>query len=268
LFSQIEIIKPDAVFLGGDLLPSGLFSLTAKESVPANFTVDVIQKGFLELKQKLKNEYPRVFIILGNDDGAQDEQFFIDAETLGIWEYVHFRKTNFDRFTVFGYSFIPPTPFMLKDWEKYDVSRFTDPGCVSPEEGFHSKPFQKHEVFYSTIEKDLKSLAGEDNLFDSIFLFHSPPYQTNLDRAALDGKYFEHVPLDVNVGSIAIRRFIEKKQPLITLHGHVHESAHLTGNWKDKIGNTFCFSAAHDGTELSMILFDIENPQAAERRLI
>jgi len=32
---------------------------------------------------------------------------------------------------------VPPTPFLLKDWEKYDVSAYVDPGCVSPEEGYH-----------------------------------------------------------------------------------------------------------------------------------
>ncbi len=43
----------------------------------------------------------------------------------------------------------------------------------------------------------------------------------------------DHVPLDVHVGSIAIRRFIEARQPLAALHGHVHESARLTGAWRE-----------------------------------
>lgn len=40
-----------------------------------------------------------------------------------------------------------------------------------------------------------------------------------------------YAPMDVHVGSIALRRFIEARQPLLTLHGHVHESARLTGSW-------------------------------------
>jgi len=35
------------------------------------------------------------------------------------------------------------------------------------------------------------------------------------------------------VGSIAVRRFIEERQPLLTLHGHIHESARLTGDWRE-----------------------------------
>ena len=104
--------------------------------------------------------------------------------------------------------------------------------------------------------------------YNSIFLFHSPPYQTNLDRAALDGKMFDHVPLDVNVGSIAIRRFIENKQPLLTLHGHIHESSEITGFWSDKIGNTVLFSAAYNKPELAVVKFNPEDLGRAERIII
>jgi Icc-related predicted phosphoesterase len=78
----------------------------------------------------------------------------------------------------------------------------------------------------------------------------------------------DHAPLDVHVGSIAIRRFIEARQPLVTLHGHVHESARLTGSWQEKIGRTFCFSAAHDGPELAVVFFDPQDPSRAIRRLL
>jgi Icc-related predicted phosphoesterase len=77
----------------------------------------------------------------------------------------------------------------------------------------------------------------------------------------------DHAPLDVHVGSIAIRRFIEARQPRATLHGHVHESARLTGAWQERIGRTVCLSAAHDGPELALVRFDLENPAAARREL-
>jgi Icc-related predicted phosphoesterase len=78
----------------------------------------------------------------------------------------------------------------------------------------------------------------------------------------------EHVPLNVHVGSIAVRRFIEERQPLVTLHGHVHESARLTGSWRDRIGRTHLFSAAHDGPELALVRFDLEDPASATRELL
>jgi uncharacterized protein len=84
----------------------------------------------------------------------------------------------------------------------------------------------------------------------------------------LDGISVDHVPLDPHIGSIAIRRFIEERQPLITLHGHVHESSRLMGEWKQQIGRTWAYSAAHDGDELALVQFDPGSPGAATRELI
>lgn len=268
LFSRILSEEPEAVFLGGDLLPSGLYALTSNETVINNFVKDFLMAEFLKLKKNMGNKYPHVFLILGNDDSKINEKDFIDGQQSGVWEYIHNKKIKFEDFDIYGYSYVPPTPFQLKDWEKYDVSRFTDPGCVSPEEGWHSVNVPKHELRYSTIEKDLKTLVGNNNLANTIFLFHTPPYKTNLDRAALDGKMVDHVPLDIHVGSIAVKRFIKKNQPTITLHGHVHESARLTGSWKDQIGDTHLFTAAHGGPELALVRFNKYHPEESTRELI
>jgi hypothetical protein len=171
-------------------------------------------------------------------------------------------------YAVYGYACVPPTPFALKDWERYDVSRFVDPGCVAPDEGRFSVAVAEEEKGFPTIREDLEKLAGAEPLAQAIFLFHSPPYGTRLDRAALDGRQFDAAPLDVHVGSIAIRRFIEERQPLVTLHGHVHEAARLTGSWQETIGRTRCFSAAHDGAELAVVGFDPREPGGAVRRLL
>ena len=78
----------------------------------------------------------------------------------------------------------------------------------------------------------------------------------------------DHVPLDVHVGSIAVKKFILKRQPLITLHGHVHESARITGTWIERLGKTTAISAAHDGQELALVKFNPDDPQAAVRDLL
>ncbi len=268
LFEQIRLQKPKAIFIGGDILPSALFVASANSEIHQDFINGFMVPELEKIKSELKEQYPQIFVILGNDDGKFEEPAMLDAASRGFWEYIHDRKVSFEDFDVYGYSYIPPTPFKLKDWEKYDVSRFVDPGCVSPEDGLHSRPVSANELRYSTIQKDLEELAGKDDLSKAIFLFHSPPYKSKLDRAALDGKMIDYAPLDVHVGSIAIQRFILKRQPLITLHGHVHESARITGSWQEEIGQTQAFSAAHDGPELSLVIFDPENPQQAERLLL
>ena len=268
LFRAIDSDRPGAVFLAGDLLPSGLGMACTPHHSGAEFISEVLREGFLRLRERLGNEYPMVFVILGNDDPRIEESAMTADGTAGLWQYVHDQRTSLGEHRVYGYASVPPTPFQLKDWERYDVSRYVDPGCVSPEEGTRTVSLPESEARYATIKEDLDRLIGSDPVQEAVFLFHSPPYQSKLDRAALDGKMIDHAPLDVHVGSIAIRRMIEQRQPLLTLHGHIHESARLTGSWRDRIGRTHMFSAAHDGPELALVRFDLDDLAAATRDLI
>lgn len=263
LFAAILENPPAAVFLGGDLLPHGLHQIDH-----ADFLNDVLASGFRNLREQLGANYPRVFLILGNDDPRIEEEVIKEMAAQGLWEYVHDRKVQLGSHSIYGYNYVPPTPFLLKDWERYDISRYIDPGCVSPEEGIRTVLIPIREMKYATIQKDLNRLAGDDDVAQAVFLIHSPPYQTKLDRMALDGQMVDHAPLDVHVGSIAVRRFIEERQPLLTLHGHIHESARLTGDWRERLGRTFMFSAAHDGPELALVRFDLESLEEATRELI
>jgi Icc-related predicted phosphoesterase len=268
LFDAIANEQPEGVFLGGDLLPSGLSSKPVNHGEGEDFISDFFIPELRQCKEALGDNYPRVFLILGNDDFRSEEPKFLGSGTVGIFEYMHYRRADFDKHIVYGYSHVPPSPFQLKDWERYDVSRYVDPGCVSPERGSRTVPLSESRARYSTIKNDLEKLIGNENLGKGILLFHAPPYKTKLDRAALDGKMIDYVPLDVHVGSIAVKRFIKARQPLVTLHGHIHESAGITGSWREKIGRTHMFSAAHDGSQLALVRFDLENLDAATRELI
>jgi Icc-related predicted phosphoesterase len=267
LFAAIDAERPAAVFLGGDLLPSG-FGLASAEEGFDDFLRDFLRPSFERLRGTCGRDYPAVFLILGNDDPRVEEAAVLEGASAGLWHYAHQRRIEWNDRFVYGYSCVPPTPFRLKDWERYDVSRYVDPGTMSPEEGWHTVPVDEHEIRYATILGDLQMLTGDDDLGRAIFLFHCPPYDTALDRAALDGQSIDHVPLDVHVGSIAIRRLLEAREPAVSLHGHVHESARLTGRWRDRLGATHALSAAHDGPELALVRFDPDEPEAATRTLI
>jgi Icc-related predicted phosphoesterase len=79
-----------------------------------------------------------------------------------------------------------------------------------------------------------------------IFSFHAPPFRTKLDvaptldknlrmQSGLGGSPFQ------NVGSTAVRAIIEKYPPLVSVHGHIHESP-----GRDNIGKTCCFNAGSE----------------------
>ncbi|MFO7792928.1 MAG: metallophosphoesterase [Candidatus Saliniplasma sp.] len=255
--------EPDALFLGGDLLPG----FTRDKSKVKKFLSEYLIRPLQNIREGLKKEI-RCFVIMGNDDPRIFEDIFEGWDEDDVIDYVNLRCVEFGTFNVCGYSFVPPTPFQLKDWEKYDVSRFTDVGAVSPEEGTRTFEIDEREMKYDTIKKDLERLKDKSPPDKTIYLFHAPPYETDLDRADLDGKEVDHAPLDVHVGSIAIKNFIQDEQPFLTLHGHVHETVDLTSSWECKIRNSVCFSGVTSGTGLAVVIFDTEDLKEASREIL
>ena len=251
LFERIRAERPAVVLMAGDLLPLG----------EAGFVGRILAAGCRELRRGLAAACPRLMLIPGNDDPRSCESALEEGQREGLWHYLHGRSLQVGEHRFYGYACVPPTPFLLKDWERYDVSRQLEPGCVSPEEGWRSVPGNHQDAAAATIRDDLERLAGEDETGRAVFLFHAPPYGGLLDLADLAGRKVEHAPLDPHVGSLAVRRFIEARQPLVTLHGHVHESSRLSGAWRERLGQTHCFSAAWDGPELALVRFTLEEPQ-------
>jgi len=68
------------------------------------------------------------------------------------------------------------------------------------------------------------------NMKNCIFNFHCPPYDTSLDKGPELDENMTPIPdmgggiKMVPVGSKAVRNAIDKYQPLLGLHGHIHES--------------------------------------------
>jgi len=94
------------------------------------------------------------------------------------------------------------------------------------------------------LEQMIERVASQvKNPSQAIFNLHVPPYDTNLDIAPeLDENLTPRLSLGggfkmVPVGSKAVRSAIEKYQPLLGLHGHIHES-----RFAQKIGKTLCIN--------------------------
>ncbi len=261
LCGYIRLHLPEAVFIAGDILPN--YYVTD----PEVYIKDFLKPLFTDLKEELNQNYPDIYLIPGNDDAAVSCEYFELLEVKELLYFVNNEIISKKDYSVIGYPYIPPTPFLLKDWEKYDVSRYLPRNTVSPEEGLRTINIPANLQRYSTIIDDLNILSEEiEDFKKTICLFHSPPYETNLDK--IYGKNIHGQIEIMSVGSIAIRRFIEKHQPLITLHGHIHESSEISGNWQDKIGETYCFNTAYNGSELAVIQFDTDDLENSKRILI
>ena len=76
----------------------------------------------------------------------------------------------------------------------------------------------------------------------AVYNLHVPPIDTELDKAPAVSPEFSYVREGLGVrmihaGSAAVRRSIEAHQPLLGLHGHIHESRGFV-----KIGRTLCLN--------------------------
>lgn len=96
------------------------------------------------------------------------------------------------------------------------------------------------------------------NVKSAIFNFHAPPYQTKLDEAPLLDEELNPIiqggsVVMVPVGSKAVRKMIEKYQPFLGLHGHIHEAS---GSMK--IGRTHCVNPGSEYAEGIIRAFLIE----------
>jgi uncharacterized protein len=92
----------------------------------------------------------------------------------------------------------------------------------------------------------------------TIFSLHCPPYGTGLDDAPeltedLRMKHAGHAP--VPAGSKAVREAIERYQPVVSLHGHIHEAR---GN--ARVGKTLCINpgSSYEQGELLGALVDLD----------
>lgn len=95
-----------------------------------------------------------------------------------------------------------------------------------------------------SIEQDLATIPiGRPPL---ILVAHTPPYGV----------------LDVDTqgqhaGSAAVYDWIVQRQPLLTLHGHIHEAPEHTGQWTARIGATICVNPGPTtATDLRVVVID------------
>jgi uncharacterized protein len=88
--------------------------------------------------------------------------------------------------------------------------------------------------------------AGLANPAGALFNVHVPPYDSRLDTAPLLGQDLKvrtsmGGEVTAPVGSTAVRDAIERHQPLVSLHGHIHESGGTA-----RLGRTLAVNAGSE----------------------
>lgn len=92
----------------------------------------------------------------------------------------------------------------------------------------------------------------------TVWMVHTPPYNTCLDVLASGS----------HVGSVALTKQIGRTLPLLTLHGHIHETVDITGKFLETIGSSPCYAAGnkHKALSVAYILVSTAEPHAGVRK--
>jgi len=268
-FAKAYNDKVNAVIIGGDIAPKDPKHRTIKDQRL------FLEKQFVPLikkfgeKNKKRNHSCLTYLMMGNDDFKSNQAILKKYEKQVGFRVIHNRCMKLhEDFKIIGYSYVPLTPFINKDWEKLDLVNedehkkrkgFVVKGRKSKENYFIKVRFDlKNRT--NTIEKDLRKLLAASRPEKTIMVIHTPPYNTSLD---FNGKK-EHV------GSAAVRKIIEEKQPYVTLHGHIHETVNISGKFMELINKTICMSSGNDysGESLAVVKFNLYNPISAIREVI
>jgi hypothetical protein len=164
--------------------------------------------------ERLANTSYKVYMAPGNDDHMEVDDVIADSSVIvncnnrnvlvGDHEMVTFAWTN-------------PTP-----WD-------------TPRE----KPDEQLEPMLEEL------IAKVENKSRAIFNFHAPPYGFALDLAPeLTADLVQAADRKIHVGSRAVANMIKKYQPLMGLHGHIHESRGV-----QKVGKTTIINPGSEYSE-------------------
>ncbi len=262
LFEQVRSSSAEIIAFGGDLLPTLRGSGRYEEMV-------LEQRSFIGLfllpffrKCLIATVAKHVLVIPGNFDMAYPELFAEPVEGMINLDRTKFPVEGYDWI---GYPFVPPTPFRPKDYEKMDDPDTPwppqkNPSYIRSTDPTHPlTPIDPHLYLRQrgTVREDLNRLARPANFRRAIYMMHSPPYDTKLD--VIEGGQ--------SVGSRSIRAFIEERQPLLTLHGHIHESPEKSGHYSEWLGRTLSvnpgqpFGTGGEFIRLHAVTFEMERPQ-------
>ncbi|HYM97545.1 MAG TPA: hypothetical protein VET26_09595 [Candidatus Sulfotelmatobacter sp.] len=146
--------------------------------------------------EKLRGTGIRCFVCPGNDDEMEVDDVIRRAETVELGEG---RVVEIEGYQMISTGWSNPTPW--KTHREESEERLLD---------------------------RIETMAGQvGDPSRAIFNLHCPPFKSGLDEApAIDAdlKLLHGGRALRPVGSTAVREAIERHQPLLSLHGHIHES--------------------------------------------
>jgi len=197
-----------------------------------------VEKWMRMADERLGGTGVRVFCCPGNDDQFEVDEIIENAKTVELAEG---RVIDIDGFQMVSTGWANRTP-----WHTYREEDEPD--------------------LRARLEQAIAGVTAPAERV--IFNFHCPPYHSGLDDAPelTEDMMLKDAGRAVRpVGSTAVREAIEAHEPVLTLHGHIHESR---GNCR--IGRTLCINpgSSYEQGDLLGALVDVDGKKKVKRFLL
>jgi Icc-related predicted phosphoesterase len=186
--------------------------------------LDGVRRWMHMAEEKLRGSGVRIFVCPGNDDEMEVDDVVRESDMVELGEG---RMVEIDGFTMISTGWSNHTP-----WNTH------------------------REETEEKLGERIEGMARQVSDFShAIFNLHCPPFRSGLDEApAIDAdlKLLHGGRALRPVGSTAVRQVIDKYQPLLSLHGHIHESKGAV-----KLGKTLSInpgSSYEEGILMSAII--------------
>jgi Icc-related predicted phosphoesterase len=185
--------------------------------------------------EKLRGTGIRCFVCPGNDDQLEIDAVVEAAETVELGEG---KVVDIDGFQLASSGWANRTP-----WDTYRE--------------------EDEPQLLERFERMFQDLTVPPER--TIFSLHCPPHGTGLDdapqlTAEMDLK--DAGRSTVPVGSTAVREVIERHQPALSLHGHIHEARGTT-----RLGRTLCINpgSSYEQGQLLGAVIDVDGKKKVKR---
>lgn len=172
-----------------------------QEAVDALFkkrAIERLEEWLALANERLAGTDTPVYICPGNDDWWEIDDMFEQSKSLLPCDH---RVVEFGDYKMLSSSRSNPTPWNTpREGPEDELAEYLEQLCLQI--GDSPKHFE-----------------------NTIFNFHVPPYGYSLDLCPkLDANMRMAAEEKIHAGSVGAKRVIEKYQPLLGLHGHIHES--------------------------------------------
>jgi Icc-related predicted phosphoesterase len=271
------IYKADHLILGGDLTGKMIVPIlrmgVTYEADFAGQRVFVDEAGRPELERTIRDSGYYPLVVSNADLDLYRDPTLVDAtferamvDSLRSWDELAVERGvepksilvapgNDDPFEIDAFL-EGSAAFRLVEGKSVDIAVGRTTYSVVSTGYSNPTPWETHrEEPEAALEARLRRLLeGHIDPARTILNVHVPPYDSGLDEGpdiagrGQDGAVVQRSslgsPITRPVGSVAVRRIIEEFRPLLTLHGHIHESRGIA-----TIGTSVCINPGSDYNE-------------------